>query len=169
MKRKIIALLALMSVLVLLTGCFSKNTDIKDELRENISENKKEEKESDDGQMIVEDNERIKIAFLGIERHKDKYLNEERYEVKFQVENKMDKNIEVQARSVAADGKMINDSMATMSQEVKGGKTAEAVLIISDFGEGSLPVIENELELTLHIFDWDDIEYTEDFDLKIKL
>lgn len=81
----------------------------------------------------------------------DDYWDEEYYEVKFEVENKQSETITFQAREVSADGKMINDSMLSMSQDVSSGKKADAVLTIQNYN-GNLPAVTKDFEMLLHVF-----------------
>src|SRR5699024_11467173 len=78
-----------------------------------------------------------------------------------------DLTIVVQAREVSADGKMIDDMMISMSQEISGGKMADAVLEIENY-DGDLPEIEEDIEMILHIFSWDDHDFEGDVDVKIE-
>jgi len=91
----------------------------------------------------------------------DDYWDEEYYEVKFEVENKQSETITFQAREVSADGKMINDSMLSMSQDVSSGKKADAVLTIQNYN-GNLPAVTKDFEMLLHVFSWDS-DYGEDY------
>ena len=130
-----------------------------------------EETDEEDGskeefdQEIV-DNDNFKATLTSVEKIVDKDWDEEKIEVTFEVENKRDETIEVQAREVSADGKMIDESMLMMSQEVAGGKKADAKLVIENY-DGDLPDIEDELEMKLHVFDWE-YEFEEDYDVKVE-
>lgn len=115
----------------------------------------------------IVDNENIKVTLLGVEKVVDKEWDEEKILVKFEVENKRDETIEVQAREVSADGKMISESMLFMSQEISSGKRADAVLTIQNY-EGDLPIIEDDIEMILHIFSWDNFDYEEDHQVTIE-
>lgn len=130
-----------------------------------------EETEAEDGskkefEQEIVDNDNFKATLTSVEKVVDKDWDEERFEVTFEVENKQDETIEVQAREVSADGKMIDESMLTMSQEVAGGKTADAKLVIENY-DGDLPDMEDELEMKLHVFDWE-YEFEEDYDVKVE-
>ena len=86
------------------------------------------------------------------------------------MENKREDTIEVQAREVSADGKMIDEGMITMSQEVASGKKAVATLTVQNYEEdGELPPMEENIEMLLHIFSWDDMDFTEDHEVMIDL
>ena len=88
-------------------------------------------------------------------------------EVIFDVENKRIESIEVQARSVSADGRMIDDMLLSMSQEVALGKSAYATLKISEFDGYEFLGLNSDFEMTLHIFSWDNYDYTEDHPVKV--
>lgn len=109
--------------------------------------------------MIV-DNETIKATLISVEKIVDTDWDEEKVEVKFEVENKREDTIEVQAREVSADDKMIDDMMLSMSTEISSGKRADAILTIQNY-EGDLPVIEENIEMLLHVFSWDDMDFEE--------
>lgn len=93
-------------------------TDTTDEVVEKDEGEKTTEK--NDGmvreynQQIV-DNENIRATLVRVERIVDETWDEERVEIVFEVENKRSDTIEVQAREVSADGKMIDDTMLVMS------------------------------------------------------
>lgn len=128
---------------------------------------------ADDGftkefEQVIADNENIKATLTKVEKVIDDIWDEEKVKVTFEVENKRDDTIEVQAREVSADGKMVDEMMLTMSQEVSGGKLADAVLEIQNY-EGDLPQMEDNLEMILHIFSWDDMDFTEDHPVSIDL
>jgi len=129
------------------------------------TEEQDESEETEFDQEIV-DNDNFKATLTSVEKIVDKDWDEERIEVTFEVENKLDETLEVQAREVSADGKMIDESMLMMSQEVAGGKIADAKLVIENY-DGDLPDMEENLEMKLHVFDWE-YEFEEDYDVKVE-
>src|SRR5699024_6751356 len=114
------------------------------------------------------DNDSVKATLVSVEHIVDKDWDEEKYDIKFEVENKMDDTVEVQAREVSADGKMVDESMLMMSQEISGGKVADAVLTIESFEGDDLPDMEEDLEMILHVFSWEDMEQEENIDVNIE-
>jgi len=58
--------------------------------------------------------------------------------------------------------------MIFLSQEVSGGKVADDVLEIQNYNGDELPNMEENLEMILHIFSWDDMENEANFDVKIE-
>ena len=62
---------------------------------------------------------------------------------------------------------MVDDSIQMMSQEVAAGKVAEAVLTLQDYEGNELPTLEGDLEMLLHVFSWEDMEYQEDAEVKV--
>lgn len=118
---------------------------------------------------VVADNENFKATLLEIEYIYDKEWDEEKIEVRFDVENKRDDSVEVQARSVSINGRMVDESLQSMSQEVAAGKVAEAVLTIEDYQGGKLPSLEGEFEMLLHVFSWDNMDYEEDAEVNVNL
>ncbi|MGD6897095.1 hypothetical protein [Bacillus infantis] len=117
--------------------------------------------------QVIVDNENIKATLISVEKIVDKTWDEEKIEVKFEVENKRQDTIDVQAREVSADGKMIDESMLVMSTEIAGGKMADAVMTIQNY-EGDLPPVESDLEMILHVFSWDNMDWTEDHQVKVQ-
>ncbi|MGD6875644.1 hypothetical protein [Bacillus infantis] len=117
-------------------------------------------------QLIV-DNENIKATLISIEKIIDTDFDEEKIEVKFEVENKRADTIDVQAREVSADGKMIDESMLNMSTEIAAGKMADAVMTIQNY-EGDLPAVENDLEMLLHVFSWDNMDWEENHQVNVE-
>jgi hypothetical protein len=118
---------------------------------------------------VVVDNENFKATLLDIEYIYDDMWDEEKIEVRFDIENKRDDGIEVQARSVSLNDRMVDESLQSMSQEVAAGKTAEAVLDIQDYEGNELPALEGNFEMLLHVFSWDDVDYTEDAEVSVSL
>lgn len=116
---------------------------------------------------VIVDNNSIKATLVSVEHIVNEEWNEEKIEVKFEVENKRPETIEVQAREVSTDGKMVDDSLLMMSQEVSSGKIADAVLTIQDYEGGELPSIEQDLEMLLHVFSWDNYDFQEDHKVDI--
>lgn len=131
------------------------------------TEEKAEENDVQTFDQEIVDNEQIKATLISVEHIKDKTWDEERIQVKFEVENKGDTTVAVQAREVSADGKMLDESLLSMSQDVSAGKRADAILDIQNY-DGDLPVIEEDLEMILHIFSWDDMDYEQDHLVKIE-
>jgi len=113
----------------------------------------------------IADNDDVKVTLTSVEKIIDQDWDEEKIEVTFEVENKREDTIEVQAREVSIDDKMVDESMLIMSQEISGGKLADAVLTIQSFDK-PLPEMEENMELILHIFDWE-FEFENDIDVRI--
>lgn len=116
---------------------------------------------------VIVDNENIKATLLSVVEEKDDIWGDS-IVITFEVENKRDTTIEVQAREVSADGKMIDESFIIMSTEVASGKLADAKLKIQPLGDEELPDIEENIELKLHFFSWDDYDYSEDHPVLIE-
>ncbi|MGP6138616.1 hypothetical protein [Jeotgalibaca sp. A127] len=111
---------------------------------------------------VIADNDNFKATLLEIEYIYDELWDEEKIEIRFDVENKLEDSIEVQARSLSINDRMVDDSIQMMSQEVAPGKIAEAVLTLQDYEGNDLPALEGNLEMLLHIFSWDNMDYEED-------
>lgn len=181
--KRILFILVTLILSIGLAACSGTETEEKEVENVDLSQKEAEEKEEETGteedeeaeeeeekqefdEEIV-DNDSVTVHLTSVEKIIDKDWDEERIKVTFEVENKRDNTIEVQAREVSADGKMIDEMMLSMSTEVSSGKLADAVLTIENY-EGDLPEIENDLEMILHIFDWEDYEYEDDIDVNIE-
>lgn len=116
---------------------------------------------------VIADNENFKATLLNIEYVYDDMWDEEKIEVRFDVENKREDSIEAQARSVSLNGRMVDEGLLTMSQEIAPGKVAEAVLEIQDYEGNELPALEGDFEMSLYIFSWDDFEYEEEVPVNV--
>ena len=116
--------------------------------------------------QVIVDNENIKATLLKITKVTDDIWGNS-YEVIFDVQNKRSDSIEVQARSVSADGRMVDETLLSMSQEVAPGKSAYATLTISEFDGYEFPEMNSDFEMTLHIFSWDNYDYSEDHPVKV--
>ena len=168
--------LSLLSLLVILGACSESSTDKEIETVNSETESEQptdKQDESSENQkkelnQVIADTENVKATLIGIEKIVDKTWDEEKFVVTFEVENKREDTIEVQAREVSADGKMIDDSMLMMSTEISGGKRADAELTIQNY-DGDLPAIEENLEMILHIFSWDDYDFAEDHKVTIEM
>lgn len=136
---------------------------------EAAAESEETEETEEDKKKIdeeVADTENVTASLISVEKIVDKDFDEERYEIKFEVENKIDDLIVIQAREVSSDGKMIDESMLMMSQEISGGKSADAVLTIESFDE-DLPEIKDDLEMKLQIIDGESYMDIESIDVNI--
>lgn len=180
-KKLLIALLVFVLLVVGLASC-GDDPDVssdgaktvtnvegsQDDDKDNETETETEGSISYDKKII--DNDNVKVVLVDLVEFEDELFDERGYEITFEVENKTDKTLEVQARELSADGKMIDENLQSMSQEVASGKKADAVLTISNlFSDKEAPVIEENIELILHIFDWEDYEFEEDIDVTIDL
>lgn len=177
MKRLLFLLLATVIVIGLAACGEGSETEEKEVSNVDASEKSDEttetaEAEEQDGNEVKEinqeivDNENFKATLMSVQKIVDKEWDEERIEITFEVENKREDTIDVQAREVSADDKMIDESMLSMSQEVAGGKKADAVLTIENY-DGDLPTMEKNLEMKLAVIDWESLENDEEYDVKI--
>lgn len=130
---------------------------------ENTEEATNDEQELN--QAIV-DNENVKATLVKIVKKNDEVWGNT-VEVIFDVENKRSDTIEVQARSVSVDDRMVDETILTMSQEVAPGKAATATLTFTEMEGYELPAFENNLEMQLHFFSWDNMDYEEDHPVQV--
>lgn len=176
-KIKLLATLGICGLV--LAACGEESTSTENTETENVTteesvetqEESSEESEKNKFEYIqsVADNDNFKATLLEIEHVYDEEWDEERIEVRFDVENKREDTIEVQARSVSINGRMVDEGLQSMSQEIAPGKVAEAVLTIEDYNGEELPALEGDFEMLLHVFSWDDMEYEEDAEVKVIL
>ena len=122
---------------------------------ENDAAKDSEEKESIN--QVIVDNDMYKITLLEILKKEDDIWGNS-IDVVYEVENRLDYTICVQARSVSADGYMVDEAIYSMSQEVVGGKKAKAVLTINDFEGYDFPELTSDFEMTLHVFNYDSFD-----------
>lgn len=169
MKRLNIFLCMLL-VFGLLVGC----ADFKEDGEENRNRDSKTEKQTlkkKEGvieiNLPIADDDIVQATLIEIKKDKD-VLFGNTIEVKFEVVNKTDKTIEVQARQVSIDGKMVDESTIFMSQEIAPGKSADAVMTILEFDDIELPAMEENLEMLLHVFSWDDF-FDSNYDYPVKV
>lgn len=130
---------------------------------------KQEEESKEDSNEINElivDNEHVKATLIKIVKKNDETWGNS-YEVVFDIENKRSDSIEVQARSISADGRMVDETITSMSQEVAPGKTAQAKLTISELEGYEFPELNSDFEMTLHVFSWANYEWYEDHPVKV--
>src|SRR5699024_10984654 len=86
----------------------------------------------------------------------------------FEVENKRKDTVTVRGEEVSVDGKMVDDMMVYMMQDVSGGKKADIVLTIDDnYGEEKLPEMEENLEFILKVYSKATIESLNEHVVKI--
>ena len=141
---------------------------------ENSDEETEETEESEHGEFVKElnevvaDNDNFKATLVSIEKEYDDFWEEETISINFEVENKSDSTLTFQAREVSVDGKMVDESFLSMSQDVSGGKMADAELTLQDYEGGELPSFESDFEMLLHVFDMESYETTDDVDVSIE-
>lgn len=121
--------------------------------------------EEDVNQLIVDD-ENVKATLVSIVEKQDDIWGKS-IEVTFEVENKTDTTIEVQAREVSADNKMVDDMLLSMSTEISPGKLADCVLTIEEYEGYTFPTLEENLEMKLHIFSWDDSNFELEYPVNV--
>ncbi|PTY92935.1 hypothetical protein [Heyndrickxia sporothermodurans] len=145
------------------------NVNKQDQSAEQKSADKKEAAKEDnntDVNKVIADDENVKATLLRVERKKDDVFGDT-IDVVFEIQNKTDRNLEFQARSVSVDGKMVDETILSMSQEISPGKTADARLTMTEFEGYELPALEKDLELELHGFDWDNMEFELNYPVSI--
>lgn len=160
-------------LLFLLTACGEKteeNLGVEVDNTENEQEQKNEEetakKDENELNQVIVDNENVKATLVKIVKKEDDVWGNS-VEVIFDVTNKRQDAIEVQANSVSVDDRMVDETLLSMSQEVAPGKSATATLTINEFEGYEFPKFENNFAMTLHIFSWDNMDYSEDHPVEV--
>lgn len=132
----------------------------KDDTKENADSNK------EINQVIV-DNDKVKATLVKIVKSTDSVFGNS-YEVVFDVENKSSEKIGVQARSVSVDGRMVDETILSMSQDVAAGKTASAKLTIREMEGYEFPEFKSDLEMGLFVYSSENITNAEEIPVKVK-
>lgn len=176
--RKISSIILLSTSLLVMGAC--DNTTEKEKIEasvENAEQNsqstvntteKVKEDKKEYNQEIVND-EYLKVTLMSIDRIVDTTYNDEKIVVSFDVENKRDKLMAVQARQVSINDRMVDESLLSMSTEIAPKKSAIAKLNMQSYNDEPLPELTGNLELTLHIIDWDDYDFEHEVPVKISL
>lgn len=163
--------IAMLMLLLLLAACGETteenvNGKVENTETEQTAEETKEDEKANEINQVIVDNENVKATLVKIVKKEDPIWGKS-IEVIFDVENKRQDSIEVQARSVSADGRMVDETLLVMSQEVAPGKSATAKLKIQEFEGYEFPELKENFEMTLHIFSWDQMDYQEDHPVKV--
>lgn len=117
----------------------------------------------------LETDEKFTATLQTIEHIVDEEWDEEKYEITFDVTNNSEESLEFQARSVAINGRMVDESLLMMSQEVAPGNSAYAVLTIQDYEGGELPELTGNFEMSLYAFSWDNMDYEYEAPVSVSL
>lgn len=168
-------LLPMLALLLAVAGCGDTETEnlggnLNEEVDQDeeivVDEEESAELEENKIDQVVVDNENYKATLVEIVKKKDSIFGES-IEAIFEIENKVDYTIVAQARSVSADGYMIDETILNMSQEVAGGKKAKAVLTIEDFEGYDFPELNEDFEMTLYMLNEDTYETIGEHDVKV--
>lgn len=174
MMKKIFYTVGMLMLFFLLTACGATEESLGGEVEETESvqsdeklEDGQSSNESDENEInqVIVDNENLKATLIKIVKKEDPLWGKS-VEVIFDVENKRQDSIEVQARSVSVDNRMVDEAMITMSQEVAPGKSATAKLTIHELEGYEFPEFNENFEMTLYIFNWD-FNYDEEHPVKV--
>jgi len=158
---------------MLLVGCGDASTESvsgsveSDTGAENVEEAEEVAEEATEQiNQVIADNENFKITLLDIAKVSDDIWGNS-IEVKFDVENKRAETITVQARDVSADGRMVDDALIMMSDDIATGKVGTVRLEIMELDGYDFPELNSDLELTLRVFSWDNYDYQEEIPVKV--
>ncbi len=179
--KKVFSWMVLLITIGLIMGCSVETEEVPSKVSKNVEEQpsdddskeqtEKEDKENEKdteeelNKEIVND-DKFRAVLLSVKKEKDSIFGDQ-IVVKFELENKTDQTIEVQAREVSADGKMVDDGALTMSQEISPGKIADGKLKMMSFDDYELPELKENLELILHVFSWDDMDFALDYPVEV--
>lgn len=158
---------------LLLVGCgdtTEENVDgtVEENTTENVAEEEKEavENEANEINQVIVDNANLKATLVKIVKVNDDIWGNS-YEVIFDIQNKRSDTLTVQARNVSADGRMIDEMLLSMSQDIAPSKSASAKLTIQEMEGYEFPELKSDFEMTLHAFSWDNYDYEEDHPVKV--
>lgn len=163
--------------LILVGACtafmFSDGDAEKTEIKGTVDKGEDIAKEDDntinnDKEEIVVDDDKVKIIYKGITVKDDTIFGKEA-KVKFEIENKLDKAIEVQVRKMSVDGVMVDEATLAFSQTVASGKKANGNISVHDFEDYDFPEFKGDMELVLHVFNEEDYETIQDYDVKVTI
>jgi hypothetical protein len=160
--------------LIGLVGCSEEvtkkevvNVTATDKAKEEAPKAPEEPKKAPFEPQTIVDDENFKIILTGIETVEETEMETTRHDITYEIENKTDLLVEAQYATVSIDGKMVDDGMLNMSQEIAAGKKADAVLNIENWDHPEkLPELKGDLEMTINIFDWD---YTLEKEYKVNV
>ncbi|HLR79996.1 MAG TPA: hypothetical protein VK119_05390 [Bacillota bacterium] len=146
----------------------TKEADSEDEKDKKDEKSEEDEGEAEEFNEEVIDTKQFKAKLIRAERVSDEFQKGERIEVTFEVENKRKDTVTVRGEEVSVDGKMVDDMMVYMMQDVSGGKKADIVLTIDDnYGKEKLPEMEENLEFILKVYSKENIESLDEHVVKI--
>lgn len=125
-----------------------------------------EETNTEEVNQLIIDDKNIKATLVSIVEETDDIWGKS-INVTFEVENKTAKTITVQAREISADNKMVDTALYSMSTDISPGKLADCVLKIKEREGYTFPKLEENLEMKLHIFSWDDYDFKLDYPVNV--
>lgn len=145
-----------------------EDTEVKE-----VSENKKEKHEKKKTDLKkdavyeafefdeeFENNEEVEVRLLTIEKLENDFMDRDRIEATFEFKNKTDRLLQVRAKTISINDYMINNSLYMLREEISPGKSVVSTLVIEDYQDQvKIPNLENNFELTLEFFDWDELGY----------
>lgn len=187
MKKNL--LLTLFASAMILGACGSESTesetttdteetetaaDTTEDTTTETEETEETEEEASEETMIeynqeLETDDKFTATLQTIEHIVDEEWDEEKYEITFDVTNNSEESLEFQARSVSINGRMVDESLLMMSQEVAPGNSAYAVLTIQDYEGGELPELTGNFEMGLYAFSWDNTDYEYEAPVSVSL
>lgn len=175
--KKLIYVFATLIMSIVLAGCGETETEsvpgnVQTDSTQKNTEKNSETDSADKGveenkiNQVIVDNDNYKATLLEIVKKSDEIWGNS-IEVIYEIENKLNYTIGVQARSVSADGYMVDEATLSMSQEVAAGKKAKAVLTINDFEGYDFPELNSDFEMKLYMFNYDSFEEIAEHDVKV--
>lgn len=106
---------------------------------------------------VIYDKDGIKVIYLGHKSKEDKFFGK-LIDFKFDVRNDLNRDLDILADNVSADGRMINKMNYSMYGSIVSGKIGTATFTLNNHN-GELPENIDELEFNLNIIDEDDYEF----------
>lgn len=169
MKKLI--LFPLLIFVLLINACGTTEENMSGTVNENennktTDETEEAKKEENEINKVIVDNENVKATLVKIVKKNDDIFGNS-VEVVFDIQNKRKDTIEVQARNVSVDDRMVDETILSMSQEIAAGKSATASLTINEFEGYDMPKFDKNFEMKLYFFSWDNMDFEEEHPVKV--
>lgn len=153
MEKSFLFLLSLSSLL--LVACNSQDNDSQVEGSTSESQNDDAGTQTYTFNEPFADDDLLTGKLVDIVFSYDDEGDADHYQVNFEVTNNADDYLQLMAREVSINDRMVDEYFYIMGEEVESGQTKEATLhFMSDDGK-PLPPLENNIELKLHASNWD--------------
>lgn len=117
---------------------------------------------------VIVDNDNIKVTALDVTKT-NSHDKGQRIKLKLDIENKTEQNIVADAKLVSFDDRIVDESMIILWGEVASGRTGTVELEVFEADGYDFPTLNDNIEFTLYLFSWKDINFEEEIPVKINL